>query len=127
MIERFLPSGSKLEITLASFQEANALQKIVAKELIKMKLDSNLEFNFNFFKDLICIALASDEFERALKPCIKRCLYREARITEFTFEEYEARQDYNMLCFEVAKENLLPFVKGLSSLLKDSVEEKKVP
>ena len=118
MIEKILPSGSKLEITIASFTEANALQKVVAKELSRLKLDPNLELNFNFFKDLICIALASDEFEKALKPCLKRCLYRELRITDQTFEEQDARQDYNMLCYEVAKENLLPFVKGLSSLLK---------
>lgn len=108
---------------MASFREANALQKAIAKETKKLEVKGDLDLNYEFMKNLLCSALASDEIEAALKPCLKRCLYGDFKIDENTFEDVEARQDYFTVCFEVIKENLLPFVKGLSFQLKDLFQE----
>ena len=111
-----LPSGATLEITLAPFADANALNKAVAKELLKLKINKDLDFEDpNFIKDLVCSAISSDEIMNALENCFKRCTYNNLKITMDTFESEEARGDYFIVCKEVLTVNCAPFVKSLSS------------
>jgi hypothetical protein len=69
------------------------------------------------FKELFCGSFTSKEVERCLWACFARCLYSgptiEGKITKDTFEPLEARQDFIVVCTEVARENVLPFVNGL--------------
>jgi hypothetical protein len=111
-----LPSGSILEISLAPFADANALNRAVAKELLKLKINKDLDFEDpNFIKDLICSAIASDEIMNSLNTCFKRCTYDGLRLNEEVFEKEESRQDYFTVCKEVLTENCRPFVKSLLS------------
>lgn len=110
-----LPSGKELEIHIPSFQEAHRLQKAIAKEAKSLKIDASMELDANFFKDLVCSAIASDEITDSLNACLKRCLYDGKRIDKDTFEDEDARGDYFMIYYEVIQEALRPFVKGLSS------------
>lgn len=113
MIEKKLPSGATLKITVAPFHDAKALYQACLEELKFLKVDPNDEIDVNLFKDLFCAALSSKKIEVALKECLKRVTYNDLKIDEQTFEPVEARQDYILVCFEVAKENIAPFAKSL--------------
>jgi hypothetical protein len=113
MIEKKLPSGAVLKITIAPFHDAKALYQACLEELKTLKIDPNDEIDVNLFKDLFCSALSSKKIEVALKDCLKRVTYNDLKIDDQTFEPIEARQDYILVCFEVAKENIAPFAKSL--------------
>lgn len=121
-----MPSGAILEINLAPFADANALNKAVAKELLKIKIDKDLELEDpNFIKDLVCTAISSDEIMGALWSCFKRCTYNNLKINQDSFESEEARGDYFNVCKEVLIGNLAPFGKSLLSQFGASYSEKK--
>lgn len=118
-MKKELPSGAKLEITLAPFEDANNLRRAVASELKKVQVTSETELTeANFVKELLCTGLASREIEEAIWICLKRCLYNEQKITPDLFEPADKRGDYLPICIDVATENLAPFMKGLLSQLK---------
>ena len=111
-----LPSGKVLEISLASFSEANALNKAVASELKGLKIDRDLDLEDpNFIKDAVCTAIASDKIMGCLDACIKRCTYDGIKIDKDTFEPEENRQDYFIVYKEVLIETIRPFLKSLLS------------
>jgi hypothetical protein len=116
MSKKTLPSGAVLEINLAPFLDANSLNRAVAKELLKIKFDGELDLNdHNFIKDIICTAISSDDIMSALWNCFKRCTYNGVKMNQDTFENEDARGDYFTVCKEVLIENLRPFGKGLLS------------
>jgi len=117
MIEKKLPSGATLKFTLAPFAEAKALYQSCLEELRGLRVDPKEEVDVNLFKDLFCTGLSSKKIEACLEVCLKRAIYNngkgDLKIGDDTFEPVEARQDYIPACFEVAKENIAPFVKSL--------------
>lgn len=116
MREVKLPSGAVLKITPSPFKEAKALYQALLKEARGIEFSSKTELAA-LYKDIFCIGFASDEIERHLWECFKRCTYNDGKgdlkIDESTFEPMSARDDYMTVCIEVAKENVLPFVKSL--------------
>ena len=112
-----LPSGSTLKITLAPFAQSKALYQAVLEELKALHLDPNAEVDVNLFKDIFCAGFASKKVEIALEECMKRVLYNGTKILPDTFEPVAAREDYLPVCLEVARANVAPFLKHLSSVL----------
>ena len=111
-----LPSGVVLKITLAAFAEGKALYQAVLEEAKSLKLDAGADVDVNFFKDIFCTGFSSKKIEAALNACLSRCLYGNDKCNlSDTWEPLAAREDYISVCFEVAKENLLPFTKNLSA------------
>lgn len=108
-----LKSGRALEIPEMPFEVADELKMVVASEMKGTKLDGAQEVDFNFFKDILLVALSSRPIKAALKDCLKRCTYEGRRIDDQTFEPMAAREDYHEVCFEVLQETLRPFLKGL--------------
>jgi len=109
-----LDSGAKLNITLASFAEGNALFKAFSKVVGKAEIDGQEDIkNPLALKDLFCSLVYSDELEKCLWACMKRATYNGHKITPDTFEEIEARQDYLEVISEVGQFNLTPFLKSL--------------
>jgi hypothetical protein len=108
-----LPSGAKLEITLAPFADGKALYQAILDEAKGIKLNPQDEIDTNMWKDLMCVAFSSKKIEKEIENCFKRCLYNGKKIDADTFEPEEARQDYLEACVEVVKANVLPFVKSL--------------
>lgn len=113
MKEFTMPSGAKLEIAVAPFVPARALYQAVLDEAKSLKLDMTADVDGNLYKDLFCAALSSKKIEAALEECMKRSLYNGQTITHDTWEPVKARDDYLTACFEVAKENIAPFMKSL--------------
>lgn len=125
MIEKDLPSGSKLKITVAPFAEARALYQAVLEELSGLRVDPHEEMDVNLFKNMFCVGLSSKKIENALNVCMKRVLIDDKKIDENTFEPLEKRQDYIPACFEVAKENIAPFAKSLYAEFSPLLEKIK--
>lgn len=125
MTEVVLPSGAKLKITPSSFAVAKDLFQAVTEEMKGLSISSSTEIDINLFKDLFCSGLSSKKIEKCLWECMKKATYNDLKITEDTFEPVEARQDYLQVMFEVAKENISPFMKSLFASFGDIL--KKIP
>ncbi len=108
-----LPSGAELEITIGSFAESKALYVAMMKEIKSLKVDASQDIDHNFLKDLFCAGFSSSEIDACLEVLMKRCTYGGIKITKDSFEEVDKRQDYMLVCFEVASANVAPFTKGL--------------
>lgn len=108
-----LPSGAKLEITMAPFAQAKVLYMALMEECKSLKIDASTELDVNFWKDLMCIGLSSKKIDAAIEECMRRCLYNGLKIDKDSFESEDARQDYLVAVFEVASENVKPFTKSL--------------
>jgi len=122
-----LPSGAELLIVVAPFADSKALYQAMLREVKSMKMDPNAEIDVNFFKEIFCAALSSKEIEECLWVCFKRCLINGTdKVTEEYFEKTENRDDYFAICFEVAKENVLPFTKSLYAQYAHIFEQLKV-
>lgn len=107
-----LPSGRKIEITPAPFSEAKRLYQSLASEFMRLDIRETDEMG-NLIKNVLCLGISSAVVDSALSPCIKRCTYEGRKIVEDTFEPVEAREDYLDVCYEIAKENVQPFMKSL--------------
>jgi len=108
-----LPSGAELVITLAPFADSKTLYQAVLEEMKDLKLDPEAEIDVNLFKQFFCVGFSSKKIEAALWECFKRVTYNGLKVSKDTFEPEEARDDYFMVCIEVAKANIAPFVKSL--------------
>lgn len=110
------PSGAQLTIYPAPFPDAKALYKALLREARGVAINSKMELQ-ELYKELFCLGFSSDTIEKELWKCLVRCTYNsgkgDLKIDENTFEPLEARDDYMVVCMEVAKENVLPFVKSL--------------
>lgn len=123
--ELVLPSGAVLKINPAPFADSRNLYQAVMEEFKVLKLDPAAEVDVNFMKDLLCTGLSSKKIELALTKCMQRATYNDLKITDATFEALEARDDYLTVCFEVAKENILPFMKSLYAQFAPMLEQVK--
>lgn len=108
-----LPSGKKLDITLGAFAESKALYQAFLEESKSVRIEKTDELDVNMLKDLFCMGLSSKKIEAALEACLKRCAYNGHKITDATFEDVAAREDYLPICLEVARVNIEPFMKSL--------------
>lgn len=115
MKEVTLPSGKILRIDLAPFADSKALYQAVLEELRTVPMRDEDEIGVNMLKDLFCTGLSSKRVDKALEKCLARCLYDNTKITDEIWEPEEARGDYMKVLLEVAKENIVPFVKSLSA------------
>lgn len=126
MKEVKLPSGAVLRIGTPSFLEAKDVWQAAMKEAKALNLHVGDDFNLDFIKDLLIIGFSSPLVEEKVWTCFRHCTYNKVRIDDKTFESVEARQDYFTVFFEVAKEAVAPFTKGLfagwSGLIKEITE-----
>lgn len=120
-----LPSGAELEVIPAPFAAAKALYQAALAEITALKMAGNDEFDVNLIKDIFCAGLSSKKIDAALDACLSRCLYNGEKITAATFESVEARQDYIIVQWEVAYDNVHPFLKGLLSKYATQIEKLK--
>lgn len=112
-----LPSGALLQIGTVPFDATNNLKKAVMKEVKAIPMTST-KILIDLSKDYVCGILGSDEVEKCLWECMKRCLYNGMKIDKATFESEEARSDFTDVQMEVGQHCLLPFGKSLMLLLQ---------
>jgi hypothetical protein len=117
-------TGAEIQIAPAPFKDAMELKNVLFKELAssgisfdKINLEDIEKTGLEqIIKPIIQIDTSKD-FYNAFFKCAGRCLYNGNKITEETFEDVTAREDYYLIMLEVLKENLSPFFKGLVSKL----------
>lgn len=126
-----MPSGAMLVISVAPFAISRKLYQALLRELKGVNIKDEKEDTTVLFRQLFCIGFSSPEIEQCLEDCFKHCLYGGLKIDKDSFEPVENREDYPYVCMEVAKDNALPFVKGLfaelnrASELVDSIQKSK--
>lgn len=110
-----LPSGATLVITESPFDVAKNLFQAYLEEFGRLKLDPTVELELdpNFKKDFFCLMYTSKKLEACIWECMSRVTYNGLKVTKDTFEPTVARGDYISVCFEVALEHILPFMKSL--------------
>lgn len=123
MKEVTLPSGAILKISVSPFAVARDLFQAVTEEMKNLHISASTEIDVNLFKDMFCAGVSSKRVEKALVECLKKATYNGLKITEETFEPVEAREDYIVVMFEVAKENLAPFMKSLFASFSDILKK----
>ncbi len=115
-----LPSGAELDVDISEFENSKDLYMIMAEECVELKLDPTVQVHdVNLYKSVLLKMLSSKKIEAALWKCMNRSTYKGARITQDTFEPAAARGDYLTVCFEVAVENVGPFVRPLFARFAD--------
>jgi hypothetical protein len=120
MKEVQLPSGAVLKIGTIPFEDANNLKKAVMREIKGVPIKNSKE-TMDLYKDYLCSAFGSEEVEKALWECMKRCIYNsglgDLKIDLSTFQNVQAREDFTTVQVEVGIESLAPFGKSLWQLL----------
>lgn len=107
-----LPSGAILRINSAPFADSKALYQAMLAEMKGVSFSAKGDMG-NMLKNFFCASFSSPVVERALSKCMQRCTVNESKIDDDTFEPAERRQDYTIVCSEVAQENVGPFLKSL--------------
>jgi len=119
-------NGKELDITLGSFQEADNLFKAVCHALKGNKIDipdsvkSDLSTGqLSGILDMLLSVISDDEIESCIFECAKRCGIgpTHEKINIEYFDKEENRQEYIPVMLEIAKANLTPFIKGITSSL----------
>lgn len=112
-----LPSGAVLTLRPASFEVSKNLYQAILDECKNVHISTGTDMA-SVFKDFACISFSSKKIENCLWECFKVCQYDNGtsgnlKIDKDTFEPVSARDDFMVVCVEVAKENVLPFMKSL--------------
>lgn len=110
-----LPSGAVLEIGHTPWRVSKALVDAIMEECKGLKVTASTEIDVNLIKDVVCSSVASKRIEAAIDECMKRVTLDGLKITDETFDAVEARAEYFLIRFNVAKENVMPFMKDLSA------------
>ena len=128
-MEKILPSGAKLVITLSDFEICDRLLIAVTKELesvginlglkngnlsdfMNMELDKDAALNT--LKNTIMRLASSTLIRPVLWECMGRAVYNGQKVTQQTFQGEKERGDWPIVASEVLKANLLPFFPNLS-------------
>jgi hypothetical protein len=112
MKEIILSSGALLKIGDIPFETSNNLKKALMREIKGIKVESSKQM-IDLYKDYLCAAFSSEDVERCLWECMKRCLYNGLKIDKDTFESSQARIDFTDVQIEVGIDCLIPFSKPL--------------
>jgi hypothetical protein len=116
-----LSSGAILKIGSIPFEDANNLKKAIMRELKGISVISTRQL-MDLYKDYLCTALASEDVERCLWECMKRCIYNrgagDLKIDKESFQHPDARIDFTEVQMEVAVDCLTPFGKSLLHALQ---------
>jgi len=122
-----LPSGAKLEMTIAGFEDAHRLLQAVTKEIEGVKV-SGLDFKgidfdapitgelIDALKSLVSRVIYSRDIMDCLWICMARATRNNSRVTKEMFDDERAREDFLPIVKEVLMYNLTPFFKNLGSM-----------
>lgn len=127
-------TGARIVINEADFKTVKKLRKCLAEELKKININIGNpqslkelkdEFNgdvnkwINILKDCILGLECSEDFECVMQELFNVCTWNNIRISDELFDDkIEAREDYDIIRFEVVKINLLPFFKKVFGNVK---------
>ncbi len=95
-------------------------------DITSIDLDNLKLASINAIGQMVLAADSSEQVEKAVFVCLKRCLYNGEKITPETFEPIEARKDYYEIIIECLQGNLSPFFEPLFLKLKKLLGQPKI-
>ena len=125
--------GARIVINEAPFEEAIALKDEIEAALLAVNIslpklfsdtmdlfrENNLKGEDTYYSEIFkevenagqaVMAINSSKKVRSkIFSCLARCTYNDAKITENTFTNAEAKADYSTILLLTIKENVLPF------------------
>ncbi len=124
MPEVIMPSGAKLNVTVAPFKDSRALTQAIMRSMKGLPLSNNpFDMDLAVLKDAFIEAATSPDVEVMLEKCFQRALYDGRRIEDALFNDPKigevARRDYGSICWAVVEANCKPFFEQALSMLKD--------
>ena len=125
-MEKILPSGAKLVIGLAPFEDAIALHDGVLEALKGMPLPGSIkdwkDMETGPVKDALITAATSKAVRAAIFACARYCTYDGQKLDQGLFDDPKraaaARQDYYTLAWEIGVANCRDFFVQTFSWLK---------
>jgi Phage tail assembly chaperone protein, TAC len=126
--EFILPSGAKVYMSVAPFQDAQALTKALMKSIKGVPLsDDVMSMDVSVLKDALIEAATSDDVQSAIFRCMERATYDGIKITRDLFDDKDiglkARQDFYGICAKIIEFNCMPFFDQALSMLKTSLKK----
>lgn len=123
-------NGKTIVINPADFASAlelkNAIQaKLKLNNFESLKGADLLKLDAAPFFEILMALDSSKRVNKAIFSCLLRCTYDGEKITEKTFEDIKARDDYYEIIFNCVKENISPFFGGLTSVLTNLLGKTK--
>ncbi len=128
---------AKIQINPAPFKDAIALKNSIEREIklggintdtFKGKtIEETLRMDLAPFINILAAIDSSSEVNAAIMTCLERCTYNGEKITENTFNDVKAWEDYYPIVIDCLKVNLTPFLKGLASYLTTKLNQNLVP
>ena len=118
-----LASGAVLNVTMSSFDDADALQTALLNAAKGMKLNADIESqDVSDMLGPILNAATSKEVKAAMFKCFERVTYNGQRMGKELLDDPEigerVREDLYEIQINVAKVNCGPFIKRAFSLFK---------
>jgi hypothetical protein len=117
-----LGSGARLHVTVAPFEDANALRKALLRTAKGIPLAADpLQMDVTVLKDVFIEAASSNDVEQCLFKCMERASYQDVKVTRGLFDDPKlgesARADLLEIYWKVIETNCAPFfVKAFSAL-----------
>ncbi len=112
-------NGAKIVIRPASWQHAKYLKMAIERELGGLDVLALASDPVSAQVAYIMKLDSSETVDRALWPCLVQCTYNLEKITEATFDDVKAREDYYDIVGECMKVNLGPLFESLTSKLSE--------
>lgn len=122
-------SGVVIEIRPTGFKNAIRLKNAIMREIADHGIDlkPGVKFQEMDVSEVISQVASidcSEAVQRGLFACLDQSKYGGLKITENTFDNMEARECYYEIMIACIKVNIVPFFKGLPSLLSQIMPPK---
>ncbi len=141
--EFMMPSGAKLHVSMAPFEDADELKNAILKSANGLKVTQEI-LGIDMSKlasdpgaltqvmGTLINAATSPAIKDAVFRCATRASYDNRKIDNALFDDpkvgEKAREDYYTICMRIAEVNVLPFFKKVfSRSRKPSVKPAAVP
>jgi len=129
--EETLPSGNKLQLGYASFEDISRLRAAISDKLKTVSLDSAMNFTA---KDIVSLLkelpslIESGDIKAIVFECAKRSMVvkkggENENLTPAYFNNPDNWQDYYPAIKSVLEHNLSPFFSGLKKALPKKAQE----
>lgn len=113
MKEYKLPSGKTMRYNISSFHKGTTLYQTILREARTLDLSSATELDEKLILQIGLLALSSTKIEEAILECCDKAVIDGEGFSKEYFEPEDNREDYIPALAEIAKANIMPFMKSL--------------
>jgi hypothetical protein len=108
-------SGAAVVLPSAPWRDAVALKNAIHKEMAQSNIAIDLNADISVVVKFVFQVDSSESIYDAIMKCLAKGTYNTVKISEATFEDEKAREDWYDILEGCLKVNYFPFVVGLRS------------